>query len=125
MRVSDAERAEMADTLSKHYAEGRLDDAEFKMRLDRAMAAKTRADLNGLLVDLPPIHAEESSRRPGVFHRAWLALTVFAILALAIGAAASLVTFHVPWFLVFVVLFILWRSGRFHHHHYDRRAAGF
>lgn len=40
MRVSDAERAEMADTLSKHYADGRLDDAEFKMRLDRAMAAK-------------------------------------------------------------------------------------
>ena len=124
MRVSDAERAEMADTLSKHYADGRLDDAEFKVRLDRAMGAKTRADLNGLLTDLPPVHAEETTRRPGIVRRTGWALTVFAIVVLTIGTAVSFATFHVPWFLVFVVLFIVWRSGRFnHHHHHDRSAA--
>jgi hypothetical protein len=124
MRVSDAERAEMADTLSKHYADGRLDDAEFKDRLDRAMGAKTRADLNGLLADLPPVLNEVTTPRPGVVRRAWWAFTVFAIVALTIGAAVSFATFHVPWFLVFVVLFIVWRSGRFHHHHYyDRSTA--
>ena len=40
MRVSDAERNEVAEQLSKHYADGRLDAAEFKERLDQAMSAK-------------------------------------------------------------------------------------
>ncbi len=127
LRVSDAERTEMADTLSKHYADGRLDDAEFKVRLDKAMGAKTRGDLNGLLVDLPPLHPEQAARRPGVFRRAWFVLTVFAILVLAIGVTTSIVTFHVPWFLFAVVLFLIWRSSglRRHHHHHDRRAASY
>src|SRR5215475_7510316 len=53
MRVSDAERAIIADRLAKHFSDGRLDQAEFDDRLDRAMRAKTRADLVGLLTDLP------------------------------------------------------------------------
>ena len=53
MRVGDAERAEIADLLSKHFSDGRLDEAEFSERLDRAMRAKTMADLSGLLSDLP------------------------------------------------------------------------
>jgi Domain of unknown function (DUF1707) len=125
MRVSDAERTEMADTLSKHYADGRLDDSEFKMRLDKAMGAKTRADLNGLLVDLPPINAEEPVRRPGIFRRAWWAFMVFCFVALAIAVTSSIVSYHVPWLLIALVLFFVWRSGRFHHrqHHRDLRAS--
>lgn len=53
MRVSDADRALITDRLSKHFSDGRLDQAEFEARLDRAMRAKTRADLIGLLSDLP------------------------------------------------------------------------
>jgi hypothetical protein len=53
MRVSDADRADVADRLAKHYSHGRLDQAEFDERLDRAMNAKTRADLVVLLADLP------------------------------------------------------------------------
>jgi uncharacterized protein DUF1707 len=53
MRVSDADRAEVADRLAKHYSDGRLDQAEFDERLDRAMRATTRADLVVLLADLP------------------------------------------------------------------------
>ncbi len=53
MRVGDAERAEIADHLAKHFSDGRLDEAEFSERLDKAMLAKTRADLSGLLSDLP------------------------------------------------------------------------
>ncbi len=53
LRVSDAERAEVADRLASHYSDGRLDDAEFDERLDRAMRAKTRAELSWLLADLP------------------------------------------------------------------------
>jgi hypothetical protein len=53
MRVSDADRAAVADRLSRHFGEGRLDKAEFDQRLDRALQAKTRADLIALLSDLP------------------------------------------------------------------------
>lgn len=55
MRVSDAERAEVADRLSRHFADGRLDQAEFDERISRAMAAKTVGDLKGLFDDLPDL----------------------------------------------------------------------
>jgi hypothetical protein len=53
MRVGDAERTAIADRLAKHFSDGRLDEAEFHERLDRAMRATTMADLTGLLSDLP------------------------------------------------------------------------
>jgi Domain of unknown function (DUF1707) len=53
MRVSDADRAAVADRLARHFGDGRLDKAEFDLRLDRALQAKTRADLVSLLSDLP------------------------------------------------------------------------
>jgi hypothetical protein len=62
MRVGDAERAEIADRLAKHFSDGRLDEAEFGERLDRAMRAKTMADLSGLLSDLP---GEPGPPQPG------------------------------------------------------------
>src|ERR1700733_15523156 len=57
LRISDAERSEVADLLSKHYGDGRLDQAEFNERLDLAMKAKTYKDLSGLFADLPPTEA--------------------------------------------------------------------
>jgi hypothetical protein len=53
IRVSDAERAEVADKLAQHFADGRLDQAEYDERVGRAMSAKTRADLTALFDDLP------------------------------------------------------------------------
>lgn len=53
MRVSDADRAEVADRLARHFGDGRLDQAEFDERVTRAMAAKTVGDLQGLFDDLP------------------------------------------------------------------------
>ena len=53
LRVSDADRSAVADLLGRHYADGRLDNDEFDERVTRAMAAKTSADFQGLLDDLP------------------------------------------------------------------------
>ena len=53
IRVSDAERNVVAELLGQHYADGRLDQAEFDDRVSRTMAAKTRGDLTGLFDDLP------------------------------------------------------------------------
>jgi hypothetical protein len=55
LRVSDADRAAVADLLARHYGEGRLDQAEFDERVTRAMAAKTGGDFQGLLDDLPDL----------------------------------------------------------------------
>jgi hypothetical protein len=53
IRVSDAERNTVAELLGQHYADGRLDQAEFDERMSRTMAAKTRGDLAGMFDDLP------------------------------------------------------------------------
>ncbi len=52
LRVSDAERQAVTDRLAEHFADGRLDQAEFDDRVGRAMSAKTRADLSGLFAGL-------------------------------------------------------------------------
>jgi len=95
LRISDTERAEVADLLSKHYGDGRLDQAEFNERLDQAMKAKTYADLDGILVDLPRTEAEASEapkatarRRHEHRHLRVLALTVFIVVAVATVAHA-------------------------------------
>jgi hypothetical protein len=53
MRVGDAEREATAAELREHYASGRLTLDELNERLDKALAAKTRGDLDELMRDLP------------------------------------------------------------------------
>jgi hypothetical protein len=53
LRVSDAERQSVVDALSRHTGDGRLGMDEFEERSGRALAARTRGDLRGLLADLP------------------------------------------------------------------------
>ncbi len=62
MRVGDADRAEIADLLARHYSDGRLDRAEFDQRLDQAMRAKTRASLLAVLTDLPDMARAQPSQ---------------------------------------------------------------
>jgi Domain of unknown function (DUF1707) len=116
LRASDNERNAVADKLSRHYAEGRLDEVEFKNRLDTAMSATTRGDLHGLFGDLPPLPNEPPPPPPR--HRRilpWVILVVFV--ALAAGATMPFYpAFHVPWLLFAVVGFFLWRRAVGHHH---------
>jgi hypothetical protein len=65
MRVSDAERAEVADRLARHFGDGRLDQAEFDERVSRVMAAKTVADFQGLFDDLPDLPGDSPNGFPG------------------------------------------------------------
>jgi Domain of unknown function (DUF1707) len=53
MRAGDADRKAVADQLKAALDEGRLDLSEYDERLQKTYAAKTFADLNGLLDDLP------------------------------------------------------------------------
>ena len=84
LRVSDADRNEVADRLSKHYTEGRLDQREFSERLDRAMSARTQSDLAGLLDDLPG--TGQRARQP---HRGRLSRFLLLVLAVVVAAAVG------------------------------------
>ena len=53
MRAADADRQAVAEKLRAALDEGRLDLHEYDERLQRAYAAKTYGDLDGLLADLP------------------------------------------------------------------------
>jgi len=53
IRASDADRDRIATTLRENLAEGRLTAEEFDERLDKALAAKTLGELEGLMTDLP------------------------------------------------------------------------
>lgn len=118
LRVSDAERNEVADKLSRHFSDGRLDPMEFKERLDAAMSAKTQGDLAGLFDDLPPLETE-APPRPSRRRRLVPFLVMLALVAVVAGSSISLWhAFGVPWLLVAVVGFILWRrAGRRHDRH--------
>ncbi len=128
LRVSDAERNAVAERLAAHYGDGRLDQAEFDERVGRAMAAKTRGDLDGLFDDLPdagPTGASASGgpavpyrprrRRGGPVRALLLVVLVIALMSMAWHAFAA---FYIPWFwiavLVAVIVFAT-RSARARH----------
>lgn len=55
IRASDADRDRAASLLREHHAAGRLTAEEFSERLDKAFAAKTVGEIDGLLRDLPSV----------------------------------------------------------------------
>jgi Domain of unknown function (DUF1707) len=121
MRISDAERTEVADRLSLHYGDGRLDQEEFDRRLHQAMSAVTQADLNGLFADLPdsdtkagaagappPRRAQAPAapagqldqRPPRRLTRRAIALVLIILVAASVGHAMAHL---VPWVLIAVI----------------------
>jgi hypothetical protein len=123
LRVSDAERAEVSDELSKHYSDGRLDEATFNERLDQAMRAVTQSDLDGLLADLPPAgpaHTGPSHTgpppRPPRHHRA-LSLVLIVVIAVLAGEALARLLWLplLAWLLIGLVAFSLLRHSARHH----------
>jgi Flp pilus assembly protein TadB len=128
LRISDAERTEVAEALKRHCADGRLDRAEFEARIDRTLRAKTRADLAGLLDDLPPLSAgPPPAYRPGGYPSrgdrsvAWtlaiVALVVVASISV-ISTVSSMLRPRVPWILVAVVVVLIWQRRHHHSHHH-------
>jgi hypothetical protein len=134
LRVSDAERNAVAERLATHYSDGRLDQAEFDERVSKAMAAKTRGDLDGLFDDLPdpePAGGSRNARPAGTavpyrrrrrtgFGR-MLLLVVLVIAALSIVShVLTAFAFGVPWFWIAVLVAVVLLVNRSAHHRHDR-----
>jgi hypothetical protein len=65
LRVSDAEREHVVGLLQRATGTGLLDLDEFTRRVDTALAARTRGELNVVLLDLPGLtHPERPAQVP-------------------------------------------------------------
>ncbi|MBT2674106.1 DUF1707 domain-containing protein [Streptomyces sp. ISL-14] len=64
LRIGNTEREQALERLKTAYAEGRLDEAEFEDRAERAMRARSQDELSALLDDLPTGAAEDSAGGP-------------------------------------------------------------
>ena len=62
IRVSDRDRDAAAHVLQAAFAEGRLDDDEFDQRMRAALTAKTHAELDTVLADLPAVAGAPGAR---------------------------------------------------------------
>ncbi|MGI8492425.1 MAG: DUF1707 SHOCT-like domain-containing protein [Acidimicrobiales bacterium] len=118
MRVSNVDRAEVSNALCRHFADGRLDEAEFNDRAARAAAAKTRAGLGGLLSDLPPLYERHPATQPRRgrlgWPSGWAIVAAFVVLTLAwslVGAVVGLFGPRFPWWIVVVAAFVVLRRG--------------
>ena len=65
MRAADADRDGVARILSTAYSEGRLSKDEYDARLESALSARTYADLDQVVTDLPAAQAAALSPAAG------------------------------------------------------------
>ena len=88
--IGDVEREWVCRALSDHFTAGRLTPAEFDDRVEQAVAARTDADLRGLLNDLPtPTPAAVASTSGGTTAAA-NATPVLDVLLALLGLAAGM-----------------------------------
>ena len=64
MRVSDADRDQVAETLREAAAEGRITLDELDGRLERTYSSQIYADLEPIVADLPPTHGSDLAQNP-------------------------------------------------------------
>ncbi len=94
-RIGDAERERAVARLGEHVGAGRLDLAEFESRSALVYGARTRADLDAVLADLPA--ARPVAADPRLVHRivttsvwgSWLVSTVVCLVIWAMVAVAQ------------------------------------
>src|ERR1700722_3623450 len=99
IRVSDADRERVTESLREHYAEGRLSSEELDERITATLSARTYRDLRAVMSDLPGEQQMTPqpqswagpprwSGRPVVMHRRGPRL--LPLLALALIAAIAI-----------------------------------
>ena len=128
LRVSEAEREAVLAIVRREHVAGRLDSVEFDERLSRCLAAKSYAQLDELLVDLPT--SNRTPRRAARFS-GWpipLLPLVVVVIAAAVLSHGHLFWLAFPLFFLFVLRPLLWgrRIGSWAHggRHYRRRVYG-
>lgn len=115
LRASDAERETALRSLAAHFADGRLDRAEFDERADAALAARTQDQLRALFADLPgpaPVPSPMSEQSAAV-DRATETLAAFRQRAFPAMVPRTPPLILVPVLLAFAVLAVLHGAAPF------------
>ena len=118
IRVSDAEREEVAERLRRAHADGRLDMSELEERVALCYAAKTRAELEPLVADLPGARGRRARPRRSAVHSRAFAFPVGLLLPLLLFALVLAGTGHPPFPLFPILFFVLFRFGSRRRHPY-------
>jgi len=123
MRVSDAERQEVAERLRTALGEGRLELDEYDERVQSAYQAKTYRDLAPLTADLPDVpmptppvagRARETQRTGPPNRTIALLSVVFVFIGLSVLLSVASGGVLVPFWPLFIFGFWgLARSGRY------------
>ena len=103
IRVSDRDREAVAAQLGEQTAAGRLTLAEFEERVAAAHGARTRGELDQLVIDLPRPRTRPEPR-PRRSYEHWRPWFTTAVICLAVWAAASLMARDVGYFWPFWVI---------------------
>ena len=133
MLVDDRDRELAATALRRHFVHGRLTTTELADRIDVALRARTRRDLNVAMAGLPlvwedlpaSVHTAGRRVRRGMSRvrflfalvRVWLKVNLALILAFAVAVAVgapvgtTLVAVVAAWTLAGYGLWRVWRRG--------------
>jgi len=112
LRAADADREAVAETLRAEHLAGRLDTDELQERIEGCYAAKSYADLDALLADLPG-HEATAGGRTGARRAprfAFMPLLPLLIVALALSHGRAVWLLVPLAFLFFVVRPLRWRA---------------
>jgi hypothetical protein len=131
--VGDRDRELAASALRRHFVHGRLTTPELAARVDLALRARTRGDLNFALAGLPlvwedlpaGVHAATRQVRRGVgrvrfffaLFRVWLKVNLALVLAFAVAVAIgaplgmTLGAVVAAWAVAGCGLWRVWRRG--------------
>jgi hypothetical protein len=127
LRASDAERDTAVRALTTHYADGRLDRAEFDERVGTALAARTRRELDALFADLPgpssaaavapydpaaPAAAAGTAGRPAFRRGPAVGFPVLLLVPVLLVLSVGAVVHGAPPFPLIALLLILRGRGR-------------
>jgi hypothetical protein len=113
LRASDADRDAVAERLRDAAVEGRLEPDELEERLHAALRARTYADLEVLLGDLPAIPVRWERPRAGaapVAATALVALRVLSVLAM-VAVVVVVAVMTMAWWLVAALVWLSLRGG--------------
>jgi hypothetical protein len=109
--VSDSDRRAVIDALQRHTGDGRLTLDEFEDRVGEVLSARTRADLDATLRELPSLRPDTPQRTRG--HLPLRPIAACLVLVLLFTGNW--------WVLIPLGFFVLRARGRHVHHDGGRR----
>jgi hypothetical protein len=118
LRAADRDRDAVADILREQHLAGRLETDELQERVERCYAAKTYAELDAVLADLPAqgprpqqtggLDSSTGRRRWPAPPLAWVPLLPVLIVAIALSHG------HLVWLVPALLFFCVIRPLRWH-----------